>query len=128
MGASVLGAWLLKGHFDFADQDQHNTTTLSVKASLCDALGLQPDGLRIANYPTGPSFKHTFWWRESETDYAEAQFVAAISKEHPVLSLARSYQVVEAAATWGASRHRPYLRQTQRFVVISDRGDCPAQR
>ncbi len=87
MGGSVTGAWLLKGHFDFAGQGQHDTTTLSIKANLCSALGLQPDGLRIANYPTGPSFKHTFWWREGGRDFAEAQFVAAISKEHPVLSL-----------------------------------------
>ncbi len=92
MGASVSGAWLLKGHFDFAGQDQHNTTTLSIKANLCSALGLQPDGLGIANYPTGPSFKHTFWWREGDTDYAEAQFVAAISKEHPILSLGVSVE------------------------------------
>lgn len=92
MGASISGAWLLKGHFDFAGQDQHNTTTLSIKANLCTALGLQPDGLSIANYPTGPAFKHTFWWREGDTDYAEAQFVAAISKEHPVLSLGISVE------------------------------------
>lgn len=92
MSAPISAAWLLKGHFDFAGQDQHNTTTLSIKAGLCEALGLPSDGLQIANYPVGPQFKHTFWWREGRTDYAEAQFVAAISKEHPVLSLGVSVE------------------------------------
>ena len=77
MDTSISAAWLLKGHFDFAGQDQHNTTTLLIKANLCAALGLPKDGLRIAFYPAGPQYKHSYWWREGDTDYAEAQFVAA---------------------------------------------------
>jgi hypothetical protein len=65
---------------------------IELKANLCAALGLPKDGLRIAYYPVGPQFRHIYWWREGSDDYAEAQFVAAISKDHPVLSLGVSIE------------------------------------
>jgi hypothetical protein len=65
---------------------------ISIKESLCDALHLPPGGLRIATFPTGPQFKHTYWWREGSRDYAEAQFVATIAKDAPVLSLGVSIE------------------------------------
>lgn len=92
MSTSISASWLLKGHFDFSSQDPHNTTTLLIKKDLSDALGLPRDGLNIARYPVGPQFSHIFWWREEKLDFAEAQFVAAISESHPVLSLGVSVE------------------------------------
>jgi hypothetical protein len=92
MSASISATWLQKGYFDFSGQDQHNTTSLLVKANLCTALGLPKNGLSVASYPVGPQFRHIYWWREGSADYAEAQFMAAISREHPVLSLGVSVE------------------------------------
>lgn len=101
MSAALSDAWLLEGHFDLGRQDPHRTSMISIKENLCEALGLPADGLRIAFFPTGPQFKHTYWWREGSHDYAEAQFVAAIAKEVPVLSLGVS---VEKGVESGAPR------------------------
>ena len=65
---------------------------MRIRESLCVALGLPANGLEIASYPTGPQFRHTYWWRDHKVDYAEAQFVAAISHVHPVLSLGVSVE------------------------------------
>jgi hypothetical protein len=87
MDSSFSSDWLHKGYFDFSGQDSHHTTTLMIKADLSTGLGLPANGLRIASYPVGPQFRHIYWWREGGADYAEAQFMAAIAKEHPILSL-----------------------------------------
>ncbi|HXG45650.1 MAG TPA: hypothetical protein VNJ71_12940 [Gemmatimonadales bacterium] len=92
MRAPISAAWLLKGHCDCAGQDRSNTTTVAIRAPLCEALGRPRDGLQIANYSVGPQLKHTFWWREGSTDDAETQFVATISRKHPVLSLGLSVE------------------------------------
>ncbi len=92
MNASLSAAWLQEGPFDLGGPDPRHTTMISIKETLSDALRLPPDGLRIAFYPPGPQFKHTYWWREGGRDYAEAQFVAAIAKEVPVLSLGVSIE------------------------------------
>lgn len=57
----------------------------------------------VGNVRHGPQFKHTFWWREGDVDYAEAQFVAAISKDHPVLSLGVSIEKGLEVAGAGAN-------------------------
>lgn len=87
MDPDISASWLLKGYFDFSAQDPHHTTTLGIKADLCASLSLPKDGLQTAQFPVGPSWKHIFWWREGKVDYAEAQFFAAVSATHPVLSL-----------------------------------------
>jgi len=92
MDAAISAMWLQKGHFDFSRQDSRNTTSLLIRSNLCAVLSLPKDGLEIRRYPVGPQFSHVYWWREGSEDYAEAQFVAAISKDHPVLSLGVSIE------------------------------------
>jgi Ribbon-helix-helix protein, copG family len=88
MDTDFSAAWLLKGHFDLSRQPTHNTTTLQIKAHLSVALGLpKKNGLHVSNYPSGQTKKHTYWWRETDLVYGEAQFVAQISELHPILSL-----------------------------------------
>jgi hypothetical protein len=87
MDSSISASWLLKGHFDFSDQNPRRTTSLMIRAALCGSLGLPENGLRIAYYPVGKTKKHIFWWREGRLDYAEAQFFAEVSKTNAVLSL-----------------------------------------
>lgn len=84
---SVQASWLLKGFFDLSDDDQHNTTTNQIKTELCSALGLPAGSLRTKSWPVGPAWRNTFWWREGETDYAEAQYYLNIPERYPVLSL-----------------------------------------
>ena len=59
----------------------------SVRDELEKALGFRRNTLRISNYPVATNWKHTYWWREGNVEFAEAQFVAQIAKEYPVLSL-----------------------------------------
>src|SRR5262245_55404576 len=92
MNTSISAIWLQKGHFDFSGQDGRSTTSQLIKENLRVALGLPKYGLRIAFYPGGMRQRHIYWWREGKVKYAEAQFVAAISKEHPVLSLGVSIE------------------------------------
>jgi len=87
MDASISASWLLKGYFDFSAQDRNHRTTDLIRTDLCAALGLPNDGLRIAGFPVGASWRHIVWWREGNVDYAQAQFFAEVSETHPVLSL-----------------------------------------
>lgn len=87
MDPSISASWLVKGHFDFSAQDPRHTITQLIKADLCTSLSLPKDGLRIASYPVGAAWRHTFWWREGNVDYAEAQFFAEVAEPYPVLSL-----------------------------------------
>jgi hypothetical protein len=88
MDTNFSADWLFKGHFDLSKQPPHGTTTLQIKNQLSIALGLpKGNGLQVASFPVGPQKRHTYWWRETELKYGEAQFVAQISKLYPVLSL-----------------------------------------
>jgi hypothetical protein len=126
MDASISASWLLKGHFDFSARDSRHTITQLIRADLCAALSLPKDGLRIASFPVGPAWRHIFWWREGNTDYAEAQFFAEVSETHPVLSLgvavekgledrARRPEELMDRATWDWPRlvkHLPVVLST----------------
>lgn len=68
------------------------TPTMSIRDHLCTRLGLQPKSLRIIPYPTGPSRKHTFWWREGAVDYAEAQYFLQIAGEYPMCAVGVSVE------------------------------------
>ena len=88
----IQASWLLRGYFDFSKQDPHDRTSRRIRNELCVALGLPKDKLRIANYPVGPAWRHTLWWREGESDYAEAQYFLQIARAYPVLSLGVSVE------------------------------------
>jgi hypothetical protein len=94
--SSISSAWLHKGHLEFHGQDPRRTTTISIRESLCASLGLpvppSQKSLKMAAFPSGMSFKHTYWWRETDLQYGEGQFVASISKLHAVLSLGVSIE------------------------------------
>lgn len=92
MEASISGSWLLKGYFNLSQQNPRRTTTLLIRDELCAALRLPEKALAIPNFPARSKWKHAFWWRDGNVDYAEAQFVAAISQTHPVLSLGISVE------------------------------------
>ena len=78
--------WLLKGYFQVDDQMQQ------IREGLAARLGRPASAVHIAFYPVGPIWKHTYWWREGETKYAEAQFFARIAEEYPVLSVGASVE------------------------------------
>ena len=84
MDASISGTWLLQGYFDLSQQDSRHTTTQQIRNELCTALGLSKKSLSIPNFPARAKWKNTFWWREGNVDYAEAQFVAGISQTQPI--------------------------------------------
>ena len=76
-------SWLRQGFFVLGDDG----FMPSVRRLLEQHLS-QPQGtLRIRNYPVASHWKHTYWWREGKTEFAEAQFFAQIAKSYPVLSL-----------------------------------------
>ena len=104
MNSSFSPDWLLKGYFNLSEQDKNNTTTRLIRDELCVLLGLPSKGLRISTYPTGVAWRHTFWWREGDLDYAEAQLFAQISQTYPALSLGVS---VEKGVENPAASRRP---------------------
>ena len=87
MEGAISAWWLLKGFFDLSEQDPRRNTSQRVRAELSQALGLPAKALVPAHYPVGANRKFVFWWRDTKTEYAEAQFFAAISQTQPVLSL-----------------------------------------
>jgi hypothetical protein len=99
MDPSISRDWLLKGHFDFDGQNPRKTTTMQIRDELCTARALPTKSLVIANFPSGQARKHTYWWRDTELEYGEAQFVAAVSKLHAILSLGVSVEKGVTAAT-----------------------------
>lgn len=106
MTTSISASWLLKGYFDLSAQHRNKRTTQEIREHLCDALGLSK--MEMASYPIGVGWRHVFWWRETKAQFAEAQFVAAISKEYPMLSLGISVEKGRAPAT----KKRPALDPT----------------
>lgn len=89
---SLRGDWLVRGYFDVADPEGGQSATQQVRNQLADRLNQPPSRVRIANYPVGPAWKHTFWWREGDVEYAEAQFFAQIADDYPVLSVGVSVE------------------------------------
>jgi hypothetical protein len=87
----IQSVWLTRGYFDLSKEGQPTTTKI-IRDELCKSIGLAPGSLQIANYPVGPSWKHTYWWREGKRDYAEAQFFVQIAREYPVLSVGISVE------------------------------------
>ena len=71
----LQGDWLFRGYFDVSDPAGGPSITQQVRDSLAARLGQPAGSLRIASYPVGPAWRHTFWWGEGESDYAEAQFL-----------------------------------------------------
>jgi hypothetical protein len=97
--AIVKSSWLRQGYFVLGNEG----LMPSVRVELEKALSLNPGSLNITNYPPATNWKHTYWWREGHTQYAEAQFFAQIAKEYPVLSLGiaieKGFEDAEAAKT-----------------------------
>ena len=60
--------------------------------------------LRLQTTPAAKHGSTPFWWRETELEYGEGQFVAAISKLHPILSLGVSVEKGVTVATASRSR------------------------
>src|SRR4051794_27819592 len=92
MTTAISASWLLKGFFDFSEQDPRRNTSQEVRAELGRGLALSAKALVPAHYPVGANRKYVFWWRDTETEYAEAQFFASISQTQPVLSLGVSLE------------------------------------
>jgi hypothetical protein len=81
--ATAHKSWLRQGFFVLGNEG----LMPSVREQLEQDLNVRPGTLRISNYPVATNWKHTYWWREGDIEYAEAQFVAQIAKGYPVLSL-----------------------------------------
>ena len=92
MNSSISASWLLRGYFDFSAQNKRETTSQQIRDALCVGLDLPPKRLKMAHFPVGTNWRYVFWWRENDVDYAEAQFMASISKHHPVFSLGISME------------------------------------
>jgi hypothetical protein len=87
--------WVVRGYFDVAEYP----IMPAIKDRLAVALG-RP--MHIAVYPPGPKFKRTYWWREGDDDYVEAQFCMRIDGDYPVLSIGVSVEKgLEQAAAAG---------------------------
>jgi len=86
------GKWLEQGFFRFDSSTNRITPTEEIKKLLADGLRIEESKLHRKSYPVGPAFRHTIWWREGHYDYAEVQFVAQISKHHPILTLGISIE------------------------------------
>jgi hypothetical protein len=82
----LQSAWVTRGYFDVGDPGGGKSLTQRVRGSIATALGLKPSDVQLASYPVGPAWRYALWWREGEADYAEAQFFAGLSPEHPILS------------------------------------------
>jgi hypothetical protein len=101
--------WLWQGHFSFANQERGESTAQKIRDELARRLGQGSETLRIGQYRVGPQVKHTYWWRESERDHAEAQFFARVSGDHPVLSLGVSVEKgLEDLSNLPAAKHDAY--------------------
>jgi hypothetical protein len=84
--------WLLRGYFDVTDPSGGPSATQCIRDELAAGLDQPPETLHIKSYPVGPTWRHTYWWREGHLDYAETQFFAQISEEFPVLSVGISVE------------------------------------
>jgi len=86
--ATVHGSWLRQGFFVLGNDGLMQL----VRDELDRGLGLSHGTLRIRNFPVAANWKHTYWWREGDIEYAEAQFFAQIAQDYAVLSLGLSVE------------------------------------
>lgn len=105
--------WLLQGYFQLDARHTRHTLTQGIRDELARSLGLTSKGLRIAQYPVAATYKHTFWWRMGNLDYAEAQFFAGISRDHPILSLGVSVEKGYETTRGLAKKPRPTQRMNR---------------
>jgi hypothetical protein len=98
----MKASWLHRGFFAHL-MDEDPPILHAVRDELCKRLHLKSDSLQIAYFPGKSGFKHTCWWREGDTEYAEAQFFAQVSTAHPVLSLGVAVEKGREDAPWPAS-------------------------
>lgn len=89
---SLQASWVWRGYFDLSAEDPHSNTSQMIRQELCRGLGRPSGSLHMASFPVGPVWRRVFWWREGDTDYAEAQFFMRIEKDHAVLSLGVSVE------------------------------------
>ena len=87
----VMRDWLDHGFFQVTDS-RGKSFSQEVRKALAAGLGLSPTDLRLASFPVGPAWRFALWWREGGVDFAEAQFMAAIAGDFPVLSLGVSVE------------------------------------
>ena len=87
----VKQEWLEHGLFQVTDSSGKSFNRQVPKA-LAARLGLAPADLQLASFPVGPAWRFALWWREWEVDFAEAQFMAAIAADFPILSLGVSVE------------------------------------
>ncbi len=87
----VRQEWLEHGFFQVTDSSGKSFSQ-EVRKALAARLGLAPGDLRLASFPVGPAWRFALWWREGEVDFAEAQFMAAIAADFPILSLGVSVE------------------------------------
>lgn len=74
---------MLRGYSDYLDRNGVQTCTQTIRDALPAVVGGQ---LSIGFYAAGQTLKHTFWWREGDTPFVEAQSILAIGQHCPVLS------------------------------------------
>ena len=79
----MKGEWLRQGYFVLGNEG----LMPAVSRALEQSLQLTKGHFSIHYYPTHMAWRHTYWWREGNDAFAEAQFFAQISKAYPVLSL-----------------------------------------
>lgn len=117
------GKWLFRGYFEVSDPAGGPSFTQQVRDSLSAQIG--GPSLRIASYPVGPAWRHTFWWREGNSEYAEAQFFAQIAEEYPVLSVGVSVEKgIEKPEAVPSVKRKTYTmnRKTWDWQRFKDRG------
>jgi len=97
--------WVSRGYFTVKDPEGGEPLTKLVRTSIARALGRDSDEIHVAAFPVGPAWRYALWWREGNDDYAEVQFFAGLSQEHPILSAGISVEKgLEGAA---ATKARP---------------------
>jgi hypothetical protein len=89
---NLQGNWLFRGYFEVSDPSGGPSITQQIRKSLAGRMGGSAASFRIASFPVGPVWRHTFWWREGDSDYAEAQFFARIAEEYPILTVGVSVE------------------------------------
>lgn len=86
--ANVKAAWLRQGYFVLGNEG----LMPAVRKELEQSLQLPKGHFSIHYYPGHAQWRHTYWWREGDDAYAEAQFVAHVSGAYPVLSVGLSVE------------------------------------
>ncbi|MBM3293948.1 MAG: hypothetical protein FJY82_05420 [Candidatus Aminicenantes bacterium] len=112
----LQGNWLFRGYFGVSAPSGGPSITQQVRDRLAIRMGRSPSAVKIASYPVGPAWRHTFWWREGAVDYAEAQFFARIAEDYPVLSVGVSVEKgLEEPRAAPSAKRRTYLMERQKW-------------